>query len=227
MKQQQLQRYLARTAARQVRLRLTDSRRAVLSVQAGADRSVGVTLHGLFLDAPARVLRALAGFVQTPEPARRRQVIKLYRQTGLDRTGDRNPEGRTVTLRHAGEKFDLKEIYDHLNAQYFGGEVHAFITWGRRSARRGRRSIHFGSYNWERRLIRLNPLLDRPCVARYFVESIVYHEMLHAALGVRTEPDGRRSAHTREFQRRERLFRHWRRAREWELKNLHRFLRSR
>src|SRR5262245_44883460 len=167
MRQQQLQRYLSRTAARRVRLRLTDDRRSILLARQETD-ALGVTLHGMFLDAPARVLKVLARFVQTPQPKLRRKVIRLYRETGLDRAGSASG-GPPVTLRHRGEFFDLKEVYDRLNDEYFGGQLQVFITWGRRSAQPGRRSIHFGSYNWDRRLIRVNPALDRFYVPRYFL----------------------------------------------------------
>ncbi len=224
MNHQELQRYLSRTAARKVRLRLTDDRRELLEARSHEGQALNLTVHGLILDAPRRVIRALAGFVQEPVPERRRKVIRLYRGTGLDRAGDRSPGGRRVTLRHAGARFDLKAVYDRLNGEYFDGTLHAFITWGRRTRRRGARSIHFGSYNWERRLIRVNPLLDRGFVPRYFVDSVVYHEMLHAALGVRAGRDGGIEAHTAEFRRREAGFRHAARARVWERRHLHRFL---
>jgi hypothetical protein len=63
----------------------------------------------------------------------------------------------------------------------------------------------------------MNPLLDRRTVPRFFVEFIVYHEMLHADIGVETR-NGRRRVHTWEFRRRERLFREYARAISWEKK---------
>ncbi|PYT08969.1 MAG: hypothetical protein DMF49_03915 [Acidobacteria bacterium] len=226
MRQQQLQRYLSRSAARRVRLRLTDNRRSVVLARQDGGDAMGITLHGMFLEAPDRVLRALARFIQTPEPDLRRQVIRLYRETGLDRAGKADPAGRSVTINHQGSFFDLKVVYDRLNQEYFGDKLQVFITWGTRSARPGRRSVHFGSYNWDRGLIRINPALDRCFVPHYFVDYIVYHEMLHAALGVRKDGRGRRSAHSKEFQEREALFRHYARARLWERRNLNRFLRN-
>jgi SprT-like family len=226
MRQSQLQRYLSRSAARRVRVRLTDDRRSLLTAEEAPDNMVGVRLHGMFLDAPSRVLKALARFVQTPEPQLKRQVIRLYRETGLDRTGNAAPATRTVTLRHQGVFFDLKELFDRLNEDYFGGKVQVLITWGRRNGRPGRRSVHFGSYNWDRRLIRVNPSLDRCFVPRYFIEYIIYHEMLHADLGFHRDGQGRRSAHSKEFQGREARFRHYERARDWERRNLRHFLRS-
>jgi len=226
MKEIQLQRFLSRSAARRVRVRLTDNRRSVVAAEPAPDNAVGVTLHGMFLDAPTRVLEALARFVRRPEPELRRRVVRLYRQAGLDRPGRARPGAPAVTIRHKGAYADLKQVYDRLNQDYFSGRVQVFITWGRRNGQPGRRSVHFGSYNWDRQLIRVNPALDRSFVPRYFLEYIVYHEMLHAELGVHKDGDGHRSAHNPEFKRRETEFRHYSRAREWERRNLRYFLKS-
>jgi hypothetical protein len=166
MRTKELQKYLSQSTARKVRVRLTDDRSSVVSNEPGSSDTFRVKLHGMFLEAPVRVLQALARFVREPEADRRRQVVRLYREAGLDRAGERSSRGRSVTIQHEGEFYDLKVIYDHLNQEYFGGELQAFVTWGRRRAVRGRRSIHFGSYNWERKLIRLNPLLDQYFVPR-------------------------------------------------------------
>jgi hypothetical protein len=46
---------------------------------------------------------------------------------------------------------------------------------------------------------------------------IVYHEMLHADLGIEHN-GGRHSYHSREFKRREKLFKHYERSLAWEKK---------
>ena len=59
----------------------------------------------------------------------------------------------------------------------------------------------------------------------WFLEYVVYHEMLHSVVPDEFTPEGRRKVHTEEFHRREREFVHYRRARRWEDENLARFLR--
>jgi hypothetical protein len=67
-------------------------------------------------------------------------------------------------------------------------------------------------------------LLDQQFVPLWFLQYVLYHEMLHSVV-----PDevsrGRRRVHTEEFNRRERQFPRYRRARHWEEENLPRFLR--
>ena len=69
------------------------------------------------------------------------------------------------------------------------------------------------------------PLLDQPFVPRWFLEYVLYHEMLHSVVRDETDAAGRRRIHTEEFYRREKAFPSYRRARKWEDENLARFLR--
>ena len=64
-------------------------------------------------------------------------------------------------------------------------------------------------------MIRINPVLDRKTVPRYFVAFIVYHEMLHASLGALLKGT-RRNVHSREFRKREKLFKDYENAMAWE-----------
>jgi hypothetical protein len=222
----QLQRYLRRTTTRRVSVTLADDPREIVRAGPSTEGKISLRLHGSFLDAPSRVLQALVRFLRTPEPRLRRRVERLYRSAGLHRVGGGEGQ-RRVVLRHKGVHFNLKELFDGLNARHFDGRLKAFVTWGRRTnAARRSRSIHFGSFNWDRRVIRVHPDLDRDYVPRYFIESVLYHEMLHVDLGVTQTRSGRRLTHSREFQRREREGPDFDRAKLWERAHLHHFLRG-
>jgi hypothetical protein len=115
-----------------------------------------------------------------------------------------------------GRYHDLQEIYDDLNRRYFAGAIDARITWGQRGGRpRRRNSIKMGSYSVEDRLVRIHRSLDRAFVPRFFVEWIVYHEMLHQVHEIKVV-NGRRLFHSREFLRDEACFEHYAEARRWE-----------
>lgn len=117
-----------------------------------------------------------------------------------------------------GRFFNLKDIFDRLNREYFEGAISTKITWGR-NVRNGRRYIRFGSYTERDNIIRIHPVLDQQFVPLYFIESIVYHEMLHKIVGANIEK-GRRRVHTSEFKKLERRFKDYERAREWEKKKV-------
>ena len=127
---------------------------------------------------------------------------------------------------HEGLHFDLKEIFDRVNSEYFSNRLRRYtIRWGSRRKTRPRTTLVFASIQEEDRLIKVHPLLDAPFVPLWFMEYVVYHEMLHAFVPEEQTASGRRIVHTREFYRREQEFRLYRRARRWESENLGRFLR--
>jgi hypothetical protein len=74
-------------------------------------------------------------------------------------------------------------------------------------------------------LIRIHPALDRRWVPRYFLEYVMFHEMLHHLMP-HTRGAGRRALHPPEFREREKEFRHYERAMAWERSHLARLLRA-
>ena len=133
---------------------------------------------------------------------------------------------RQLNLQQEGTHFDLRPIFDRLNERYFGGRLRGYkVMWGRRRRHRPREYFVFGTIQEEDRVIRINPLLDQPFVPLWFLQYVLYHEMLHSVVPDESFRRGRRRVHTEEFNRREREFRNYRRARRWEEENLSRFLR--
>ncbi len=125
-----------------------------------------------------------------------------------------------------GLHYDLREVFNKMNARYFNNRLRKYaITWGQRRRRRPESYIVFGSIQEEDRLIRIHPLLDREFVPRWYVEYVVYHEMLHAFVPDKYDSAGRRIVHHEGFLAREKKFRNYNRAIAWERENLGRFLR--
>lgn len=230
-RRQQLFRRLSRLLdGRLSALDLHDNRRTILtvrSVRRGDYAPLVLRLHHSFLDAPDDALRAVATFASSRRGTpRSREALARIREhfSGHCATA---PAARTrkPVLRPEGDVYDLREIRDELNREYFGGRLKVGITWGKAAAngrcarRTAKRTIQLGSYSYEDKLIRLHRLLDNPRVPRYVVEAVVYHELLHAALPPVVK-NGRRHVHTPEFHRRERLFAHLDRAERWVERHL-------
>jgi SprT-like family len=136
------------------------------------------------------------------------------------------PMQRQLNLPHEGKHFDLKRIFNELNERYFRGRLRGYeVRWGRRRRNRPKDYFVFGTIQEEDRVIRINPSLDQAFVPLWFLRYILYHEMLHSVVPDEETSGGRRRVHTEEFNRRERQFRGYRRARLWEENNLARFLR--
>ena len=131
-------------------------------------------------------------------------------------------------LRTQGQEHDLLQIFRRVNGRYFGNTHDALITWGRASPRRSegeRRTIKLGSYSAVERLIRIHPVLDRAWVPRYFVEYIVFHEMLHHVIPT-SRVNGRAVLHPPEFREREREYPVFERCMAWEREHIGRLLRA-
>lgn len=138
----------------------------------------------------------------------------------------RLPMQRQLNLEDEGKYFDLRAIFDEINAKHFRGRLRGYkVVWGRRRKRRPKEYFIFGTIQEEDRIIRINPRLDQPFVPLWFLRYILYHEMLHAFVPDEIGPDGRRRVHTEEFNRREREYPNYYRARRWEEENLAKFLR--
>jgi hypothetical protein len=226
-------------------LALTNNRRTILSVQPGRSGTAGASggdlplelrIHRVFLQAPDEVLRSVAAFLESPRGSQksRRSLAAIREHFNHHRSEDEvSSPTRRQPVQTVGTVHDLREIANDLNARYFENRLSIRITWGKatgetaHNCRRTRTSsLQLGSFSYEDRLIRIHRVLDRPGIPRFVVESVVFHELLHADLPP-VNQGGRRLFHTHEFRRRERLFRHFQRADDWVKQNLQALLRAR
>ncbi|HYV47466.1 MAG TPA: hypothetical protein VFA20_21550 [Myxococcaceae bacterium] len=186
-------------------------------------------LHHMFLAAPDEVLGSLARYVRWADPDASMNLDRFIERNRIFIRKVTPAElRRRLRIVPSGSHHDLRDIFAQLNQRYFGGQITATITYGPAPrARAPRKSIKMGSYSAETKVIRIHPALDQKQVPRFFVEWIVFHEMLHHVHRARRGEDGRRCVHTPEFLAQERTFHDFKRARRWEDENLDFLLRSR
>jgi hypothetical protein len=109
-----------------------------------------------------------------------------------------------------GEVYDLDKMFTKLNRRYFNGEISKpTITWSQRRTR----SI-LGHHDQVYDSITISKTLDSKDVPEWFVEYILYHEMLHIKHPARLI-NGRRYYHTTAFRLDERRFPHYQQAQKW------------
>jgi predicted metal-dependent hydrolase len=221
--------YLRAETGRDYRVEVTDNRSAMLTVRPAPDGGpLRLRIHHMFLDTPEDVRTALARWLRNPRDAAAGARINAHirEQRGLIRP--RAP--RVITLRQQGRHFELAALYAEVNRACFNNAVKAHITWGQNPhGRRRRRSIRLGSYQPAQQVIRIHPLLDQAFVPRYVVRYIVFHEMLHALLGIEEAETGRRRVHPPRFVAMERTYHDYERACAWidDHANMSRLLRGR
>lgn len=205
-----LRRYLEESLNRPVTFTLTENSTSMLSARV-RNNILHIRLHRMFLNADNRIIDEVVVFLK-----RKRSKMYLFRKFIRDNREHlpKRPPNK-VPIKTLGKFHDLRALYDEINNEYFEGTINAVITWGSRSPRHAVRKRTLGSYSERSHTIRINPVLDKIAVPRYVVASIVYHEMLHAAMGIFQKGE-RRSIHSREFRRREKLFKDYERAKAWE-----------
>ena len=210
----------AHLARGRVQVTLTDNRYTMISVRRIAkQRRYEVRLHHMFADADPVITRALAHYIADND-ADASRILGDFIDANAGHVRGRARRTPPQLIFTAGEHYDLREIFDELNARYFGNRIDAAITWGARSGRpRRRNSIKMGSYSVEDRLIRIHRSLDRAFVPRFFVAWIVFHEMLHQVHDIRVK-NGRREFHSKAFLADEACFELYDQARVWERRHL-------
>jgi len=203
-----------------VRLSITDNRHNMITVNQ-RNGTLEVRLHRMFLFADAHTLTHLARFITRRDRRASRVLDDFIAHHRFLITRPRRP----LTLRAKGAHYDLGASLERLKRHYGIRTSDVKITWGRATAYENVRMMALGSYSYEQRIIRVHPVLDDPRVPGYFLDWVVYHELLHHLLPV--EKSGRkRRLHDSRFKRLEHQFPMYREAREWEKKQLPALLES-
>lgn len=214
-------RFLCQHFGPHVRLTFTQNRTTMIS----ASRRNGylhVRLHRVFAEAPEPVLNAITIFLRDPRtPRTTLKPIDDWLDAQEHHLSRNRP--RKVVIQTEGQHHDLEPIRQDLNRRYFDQTITARITWSRATRGQKRRTMRLGSYCDRLGLIRIHPALDQAFVPRYFVASVVFHEMLHE-LHALPHTGKRRVVHSRAFLEDERQFEHYEKARRWERRHLKRLL---
>ena len=218
-----LQKRIEAIFGKPVSLRLNANRLTYFSVRFPKGDAPRLSLHRCFAEASDEVLGAVVGMMQTKDK-RSERICRRY-VAEYDKAAGAQPRPiPRVRLRARGRWHDLRRLADAVNHRYFAGALRIRITWGKRAdSIPRRRSIQFGTYDRALDLLRIHPLLDSPDTPEFYLDYLIYHELLHKALGEgRSERTGRRQVHHGEFRRRERAHEHYRKAVEWERQFFHR-----
>ncbi len=179
---------------------------------------VYVRLSDLFQSAPPEVIRALAfilvaRLLSKKIPKTHERVYRAYAfSPHILRASEiaRRRRGHKVVSSARGQVYDLNKIFARLRRRYFEGEIDKpTLTWSRRRTR----SI-LGSHDRAYSTITISKSLDSRDVPEWFVEFIVFHEMLHIKHPARLVR-GRRYYHTSAFRLEERHFYRYQEAQDW------------
>ena len=200
---------LRRRTSFEILIVITRNRRRMVSIRRQAPAIFEVRLQEIFLNATSGVLDELAGMISGRHGDR--SAIRDFVAANFSADAEASFQSRTPPApapdAGRGHHHDLAAYADELNRLYLRGRSTASITWGRRNnSRRRVRSIRFGCYDPSRDIIIMNRKLDSAGIPRFFVEYILFHEMLHGVLGIGERADGSRDIHGKIFKLMESTF---------------------
>ncbi|MCL2627063.1 MAG: hypothetical protein FWD46_09695 [Cystobacterineae bacterium] len=203
-----------------VALRINCNQRTMLSCKRKA-AGLEVRLHRMFLGADVKTRKALGDYLGRRCKRASRQLNAFIREQ-LPKFPP-PPPAAAKPLRTRGAYYDLQEIFGRLNQQHFNNQIVASVGWAQMPKRKARSSLRLGVYEHERKQIRVHPSLDNPEVPPFYIEFVLFHEMLHQ-LFVPAEKTARRCLHSGAFRAREKSFPEFARAMAWEKAKLNQVL---
>jgi hypothetical protein len=168
-----------------------------------------VRVSDILRDAPQSVHRALA-FILVSKLFNKRVGVEhqnLYRQYAyqpqVQRASElaRQSRGRKTLTGAVGRVHNLDKLFARLNRRYFNNDLPMpALSWSLRKSKR-----ILGHHDYAHEAIVISRSLDTPETPEFFVEYVLYHEMLHMKHQPRTV-NGRRVYHTPAFRADERRF---------------------
>ncbi len=216
-----LQQKLEVRSGMKLKLTINNNRSTMLSVRWEPRRSARVSLHRMFLRAPRNVMDALACYIRGDHKVVAPSV-KAFIEHNL-RGFDYSNEVNRSKLITQGTVYNLQQIKQEINDQYFSRPLKLTITWFGSHQTKNKSRMTFGLYYDPLKLIKINRLLDSPSVPRYVIAYVIYHEMLHNVCPAYVDEKGITHVHSKEFKEREAKFHHFSAAQTWLKENQERF----
>jgi hypothetical protein len=189
-------------------------------------------------DAPEEIKLALIDWALLPsrprtsvrqDHYRRKKQLERIIWSYIGTHGDIPPiKSRFDPKQHAaqtrGRIYDLREIFDSVNAACFNGSLSSFLRWGAPRSRTSCHMIKIDPAGNRVNLITIAGVYNLPNVPRYAIETIMHHEMLHIAVPP-LRGNGRSVIHGSAFKTAEKKFKHYLEWRDWERTGLPLFTR--
>jgi len=189
-----------------------------------------LTIPRYFEDAPETIKTALIEWAHLPVSRRRKKTSPVFqRKKQLERavweyveqSGNKADKVRLAnpnTFSTHGLVYDLREVFDSVNASYFSGKLSSYIRWNK-SNWRSYQTFFVDKSKTRLSLISIAQTYNKIGVPRFAIEGIVYHEMLHIAIPP-YKRNGKNVIHGPEFRTAERGFPHFNAWRRWEKEHL-------
>jgi hypothetical protein len=199
---------------------VNENRSSMLSVLSKKGKWAKLSIHRMFLHAPDEVIEAVAKYVKNKEDPSFK-VVRSFIHANIQRV-DYSHRLNPMSLSTQGRIYNLQEIFDEINQEYFMGKVKLGLTWVDKPHKKTSRIV-YGQYYETLKLIKISKLLDDIQCPRYFLAFVIYHEMLHHVVPSYIDEKGVHCIHSKQFKEREMQFKDFQKAKAWELEFRHRY----
>ena len=207
-----IQEQLENSSGLKLKLTINNNHSTMLSVKWGTDYTK-ISMHKMFLDAPQNIMDSLVCYLKREEPMIS-PAVKMFISDNLKTTAYKKQNDKS-NLEVKGNFYNLKELYDDLNKEYFHNKLELNITWFGKGNERARSKMTFGLYHQTLNLIKINRILDDAQYPIFVIQFVIYHEMLHHTCPAFYDIKGQQQIHTKEFKAQEKLFSHYAIAQKW------------
>ncbi|MCF8053644.1 MAG: SprT-like domain-containing protein [Deltaproteobacteria bacterium] len=202
---EELSLFLEKISGKPLILSITENTHSLISVK-WQGKKTRVRISSVFLQAGYPVLAEIGKLIAHGSTIPTPLVRRFIRENITPKITD-----KVLPCTTKGKFFDLQELFNAFNESYFANRITASISWGRQQKRQGRT---LGSYDHTRQRIIISRHLDKSSVPRYAVEYVIFHEMLHADIGIAVK-NGRRVLHSPDFREREKGYKKYAEARKY------------
>lgn len=202
-----------------ISIEFTDNRKHILKIKPDKTNSRIIEINSILTDVPDEIIEAITNFIRGNNKKSSRTIILRYVRKVLSE----KVQTRKMNMSAVGSVYNLNDIFEKLNSKYFNGLISSRITFGKNYRSIKKRSIVFGTYDPQKNIIRINRALDNAIIPEFFVEYIVFHEMLHACMyfsGISAVSMG----HSRKFRSKEKIYPFLEKAKKWKKENLKFFI---
>lgn len=172
---------------------------------------IKITASEAFVTAPGRIIESLVCAALTRNADPYLASLRLHASSADFRRvmSAMEPKSNIQVSCSRGQHYDLEESFERVNSEYFQGRLERpALTWNKTITHR-----KLGHYQPATDMLMVSISLDRADVPEYLLDYVMYHELLHKALGVQLS-NGRQYAHTPEFREAERKFLRYEKAEE-------------
>ena len=121
-----IQEQLENSSGLKLKLTINNNHSTMLSVKWGTDYTK-ISMHKMFLDAPQNIMDSLVCYLKREEPMIS-PAVKMFISDNLKTTAYKKQIDKS-NLEVKGNFYNLKELYDDLNKEYFHNKLELNITW--------------------------------------------------------------------------------------------------